>query len=215
MKQTLFFLLAGFLLFLQPTLRAQEAPIAISSMEDGSGLLLLGVLHEGKGHWLAPRAPEMGKYHLRLRSVRLSSTKGELIEITNTDTSDSLHLAIAAGSFDGKGTQSHLSPAACKDNVFSIEGTQVTIYHGQSGALRITQLILPPGTKAFQADGHQIQTPSSLLSSGKRTEMPVLAASMVIPPGKKRYICLYKRRPAADYADYMLPELFHQLTSQP
>lgn len=102
-----------------------------------------------------------------------------------------------------------------KDNVFNVEGTQVTIYHGKVMQLKVTNLIVPSASSIRLSDGHKQDTPLTLFTSGKKTDVPVLAATCLIRKGEKVYFCAYKQNAKADYADYMLPELFYQEKQQP
>lgn len=63
---------------------------------------------------------------------------------------------------------------------FNVEGTQVTIYHGKVMQLRVTNLIVPSASSIRLSDGHKQDTPLTLLTSGKKTDAPVLAATCLI-----------------------------------
>lgn len=115
----------------------------------------------------------------------------------------------------GDAPEPGIQPQYCKDNVFNVEGTQVTIYHGKVMQLRVTNLIVPSASSIRLSDGHKQDTPLTLLTSGKKTDAPVLAATCLIRKGEKVYFCAYKQNAKADYADYMLPELFYQEKQQP
>ena len=51
-----------------------------------------------------------------------------------------------------------IQPQYCKDNVFNVEGTQVTIYHGKVMQLRVTNLIVPSASSIRLSDGHKQDT---------------------------------------------------------
>ena len=88
--------------------------------------------------------------------------------------------------------------------------SHVTVYHGKSGALKVTQLVVPVGAEMRLSNGRIMNTPLEVFESGKRTDAPVLAGICPLRKGEKLYFCIYKQNREADYADFMLPDLFKQ-----
>lgn len=125
------------------------------------------------------------------------------------------HWGWAFGGCDATTPETDIEPQYCKDNVFNVEGTQVTVYHGKVMQLKVTNLIVPSASSIRLSDGHKQHTPLALFTSGKKTDAPVLAATCLIRKGEKVYFCAYKQNAKADYADYMLPALFYQEKQQP
>ena len=103
----------------------------------------------------------------------------------------------------------------CIRDRFNVEGTQITVYHGKVMQLKTTHLIVPSASVIRLSDGHRQATPLTLFTSGKKTDAPVLAATCPLRKGEKVYFCAYKANQKADYADYMLPQLFHKEKPQP
>lgn len=173
------------------------------SMPDGAGTLRLGVIENDSSRWLDAK-----QTHLHIDCYALSDTKGFIMEVENKR--EDITLGWAFGGCDATTPKTYIQPQYCKDNVFNVEGTQVTIYHGKVMQLKVTNLIVPSTSSIRLSDGHKQDTPLTLFTSGKKTDAPVLAATCLIRKGEKVYFCAYKQNAKADYANYMLPELFYQ-----
>ncbi|WP_417128820.1 DUF4450 domain-containing protein [Phocaeicola sp.] len=186
---------------------AQDKALSFS-MPDASGTLRLGIIENDSSRWLDAK-----QEHLNIHCYSLSDTKGFILEIENK--TEDITLGWAFGGCDAITPETYIQPQYCKDNVFNVEGTQVTIYHGKVMQLKVTNLIVPPASSIRLSDGHKQHTPLELFTSGKKTDAPVLAATCLIRKGEKLYFCAYKQNAKADYADYMLPELFHKEKQQP
>ena len=186
---------------------AQDKVLSFS-MPDGSGTLRLGIIENDSSRWLDEKQTQ-----LHIDCHPLSDTKGFILEIENRR--EDITLGWAFGGCDAIAPESGIQPQYCKDNVFNVEGTQVTIYHGKVMQLKVTNLIVPSASSIRLSDGHKQDTPLTLFTSGKKTDAPVLAATCLIRKGEKVYFCAYKQNAKADYADYMLPELFYQEKQQP
>lgn len=178
------------------------------SMPDGSGTLKLGIIENDSSQWL-----DMQRHGLRVQCYPLSDTKGFILEV-ESPRQDTL-LSWAFGGCDAPTSKNDIDPADCKDNVFNVEGTQITVYHGKVMQLKTTHLIVPSASVIRLSDGHRQATPLTLFTSGKKTDAPVLAATCPLRKGEKVYFCAYKANQKADYADYMLPQLFHKEKPQP
>lgn len=178
------------------------------SMPDGSGTLKLGIIENDSSQWL-----DMQKHGLHVQCYPLSDTKGFILEV-ESPRQDTL-LSWAFGGCDAPTSKNDIDPVDCKDNVFNVEGTQITVYHGKVMQLKTTHLIVPSASVIRLSDGHRQATPLTLFNSGKKTDAPVLAATCLLRKGEKVYFCAYKANPKADYADYMLPQLFHKEKPQP
>lgn len=178
------------------------------SMPDGSGTLKLGIIENDSSQWL-----DMQRHGLHVQCYPLSNTKGFILEV-ESPRQDTL-LSWAFGGCDAPTSKNDIAPADCKDNVFNVEGTQITVYHGKVMQLKTTHLIVPSASVIRLSDGHRQATPLTLFTSGKKTDAPVLAATCPLRKGEKVYFCAYKANQKADYADYMLPQLFHKEKPQP
>lgn len=178
------------------------------SMPDGSGTLKLGIIENDSSQWL-----DMQSHGLHVLCYPLSDTKGFILEV-ESPRQDTL-LSWAFGGCDAHTSKNDIDPADCKDNVFNVEGTQITVYHGKVMQLKTTHLIVPSASVIRLSDGHRQATPLTLFTSGKKTDAPVLAATCPLQKGEKVYFCAYKANQKADYADYMLPQLFHKEKPQP
>lgn len=178
------------------------------SMPDGSGTLKLGIIENDSSQWL-----DMQRHELHVQCYPLSDTKGFILEV-ESPRQDTL-LSWAFGGCDAHTSKNDIDPADCKDNVFNVEGTQITVYHGKVMQLKTTHLIVPSASVIRLSDGHRQATPLTLFTSGKKTDAPVLAATCPLRKGEKVYFCAYKANQKADYADYMLPQLFHKEKPQP
>ena len=177
-------------------------------MPDGSGTLRLGIIENDSSRWLDEKQTQ-----LHIDCHPLSGTKGFILEIENKR--EDITLGWAFGGCDATTPETDIEPQYCKDNVFNVEGTQVTVYHGKVMQLKVTNLIVPSASSIRLSDGHKQHTPLALFTSGKKTDAPVLAATCLIRKGEKVYFCAYKQNAKADYADYMLPALFYQEKQQP
>lgn len=178
------------------------------SMPDGSGTLKLGIIENDSSQWL-----DMQRHGLHVQCYPLSDTKGFILEV-ESPRQDTL-LSWAFGGCDAHTSKNDIDPADCKDNVFNVEGTQITVYHGKVMQLKTTHLIVPSASVIRLSDGHRQATPLTLFNSGKKTDAPVLGATCPLRKGEKVYFCAYKANQKADYADYMLPQLFHKEKPQP
>lgn len=195
--------ITGFLLWsIWEGVFAQESPLSFS-MPDGSGTLRLGIIENDSSRWLHTQ-----KNELNLHCYPLNDTQGFILEIENPK--QDMMLSWAFGGCDATQPEKVILPQYCKDNVFNVEGTQITVYHGKIMQLKVTHLIVPSTSSIRLSDGHQQTTPLLLFNSGKKTDAPILAAICPIKKGEKIYFCAYKANQKADYAGYMLPQLFHQ-----
>lgn len=179
-------------------------------MSDGSGTLKLGVVTGKTSRWLTEKDDLLKKDKIVIRCLPLSKTKGFIIEIENRNLPEDTRLGFVFGGYDSPQASKVIVPETCKDNIFNVEGTHVTVYHGKSGALKVTQLVVPVGSDMRLSDGRMMDTPLEVYESGKRTDAPVLAGVCPLQKGGKVYFCVYKQNREADYADFMLPDLFKQ-----
>ena len=90
------------------------------SMPDGAGTLRLGVIENNSSRWLDEKQTQ-----LHIDCQPLSNTKGFILEIENKR--EDITLGWAFGGCDAIAPESGIQPQYCKDNVFNVEGTQVTI----------------------------------------------------------------------------------------
>lgn len=183
-------------------------------MPDGSGTLRLGITGNGQDRWLKTNDTLM-KESLIIRHILLKDTQGFILKVTNHSLPDSIRLVWALGGFDSPTPSTDIAPETCRDNIFNIEGHQITVYHGKIMHLRVTQALVPPHIEVRLCDGNQQETPMTLFTSGKKTDAPVFCGTSYIPQGETVYFCLYKPNRQADYAYYMLPELVQSLKHRP
>ena len=155
---------------------AQDKVLSFS-MPDGAGTLRLGVIENNSSRWLDEKQTQ-----LHIDCQPLSNTKGFILEIENKR--EDITLGWAFGGCDATTPETDIEPQYCKDNVFNVEGTQVTIYHGKVMQLKVTNLIVPSASSIRLSDGHKQDTPLTLLTSGKKTDAPVLAGTWLIRKGE-------------------------------
>lgn len=179
-------------------------------MSDGSGTLKLGIVTGNTSRWLTEKDNLLRQDKISVRCVSLSKTRGLIIEVENKDLPENTRLGFVFGGYDSPKPDKVIVPETCKDNIFNVEGTHVTVYHGKSGALKVTQLVVPVGAEMRLSNGRIMSTPLEVFESGKRTDAPVLAGICTLRKGEKLYFCVYKQNREADYADFMLPDLFKQ-----
>ena len=108
-----------------------------SHAADGSGTLRLGIIENDSSRWLDEKQTQ-----LHIDCHPLSDTKGFILEIENKR--EDITLGWAFGGCDATTPETDIEPQYCKDNVFNVEGTQVTVYHGKVMQLKVTNLIVPP-----------------------------------------------------------------------
>lgn len=177
--------------------------------------LLIGVAGNDADRWIDSQDELVTNGKLGIRYIPLKETQGYIVEITNRSLPDSVRLAWAIGGFDSPQAGDRITPEHCKDNVFNVEGSLVTVYHGKVMQLRVTQALVPPCSEVRLCDGRKQDTPTELFCSGKKTDAPVLCGFTSIKKGEKAYLSLYKPNRNADYAYYMLPRLVQSLITQP
>ncbi|NDV82147.1 DUF4450 domain-containing protein [Bacteroides sp. 51] len=153
--------------------------------------------------------PLLGKGSVRVHVARLADSDGIILEVKGENLPEGVQLIWSFGGCCGKmldnPIDSKIEPSYCKYNVFSVEGTAFSAYHGESMRLRIIHGITPPGSDIRLADAHRQETPLVLFGSGKKTDAPVLAASMQLNNNEKLYFCFYTQNKKADYNYFMLP----------
>ncbi len=108
------------------------------SIPDGSGTLRLGIIENDSSRWLDEKQTQ-----LHIDCHPLSDTKGFILEIENKR--EDITLGWAFGGCDATTPETDIEPQYCEDNVFNVEGTQVTVYHGKVMQLKVTNLIVPSG----------------------------------------------------------------------
>lgn len=175
-----------------------------------------GVTLEQKGGVLSYHCkhPLLGQGSLIVRVVALSDSDGIVMEIEAGRIEPGLALLWSFGGCYGKILEdvslSHLYPAYCRHNVFSVEGTAFSVYYGESMDLKIIQGVTPPGSDIRLSDARSLQSPLALFDSSKRTDSPVLSGMFPVEEGGRYYICIYTQNEKADYNYFMLPALFER-----
>lgn len=223
MKRSILIIL-GFVLVLAEA-SAQVLPFRLS---DGAGTFRLGIVVGDESRWLDEcklkktgdrtymvRDALLAKGEIRLTICPLTETKGFVVEVSGSRLPDNLTLCWVFGACNEDETHradesAAISPAACRDNVFSDEVNAVTVYYGASMALRVTQGVGPIGSRFRLADARRQKTPLQLYNSGKKTDAPVISALYDWQTGENCYFCFYKQNARADYNYYMLPQLFEK-----
>lgn len=168
------------------------------------------ITKEGQQYILKDKLWKGGEVRLVIRP--LTHTDGFVMEVSGERLPEDTRLCWAFGGCDGRdgsaSSGSVIPPAACADNVFSVEGNAFTTYYGESMKLRTTQGVAPLGSKICLSDARQQESPLKLYHSGKKTDAPVISALCPWKPQEKLYFCFYKRNAKADYNYFMLPGLF-------
>ncbi len=156
----------------------------------------------------------LGKGKLVITVVSLSLSDGVIIEVNPVDIPQGLNLfwsyAGAYGKILGENEHGRLKPIYCRNNVFSVEHTAFTLYHGESMRLRTVNAVMPVTSEIRLSDAHVQNSPQAFFESGKKTDSPALAASLPLMNGQKEYFCIYKQNEKADYNHFMLPDLFKE-----
>ena len=158
--------------------------------------------------------PLLGKGRLEVTVISLSQSDGVIIEVNPVDISQGLNLFWSYGGAYGKilseNEHGRLKPIYCRSNVFSVEQTAFTLYYGESMRLRTVNAVMPVTSEIRLSDAHVQKCPQAFFESGKKTDSPVLAASLPLINGQKEYFCIYKQNENADYNHFMLPDLFKE-----
>lgn len=183
-------------------------PPAGYQMPGVAGTLLLGVTCGATNRWIAPGGEDGGESRLRIRHAATEGSRGFAVEVTNLSLPDSARLVWVIGGFDAPAPAPSIAPEHCKDNVFSVEGNSVAVYHGEVMRLRFTKALIPGASDARLCDGRKLTSPATALRSGKRTDAPVLGGSVTMERGKPIYISIGKPSRDADYTYAELPKLF-------
>lgn len=193
------------------------------------GNLKFGLIDGDKSKWLSETAieaklngdkfilytikdPLLGKGELIVQAVSLSYTNGLVVKVISKNTPKNIQLFWSYGGAYGKNVkkgEEYLNPVFCQDNVFSVEHTAFTLYHGESMALRVIKGIMPVASEMRLADAYKQQSPLTLYNSGKKTIAPVLTGVLPLT-GNAEYFAIYKQNRTADYNHYLLPELFEK-----
>ena len=181
----------------------------------GGGILRLGITVKGKSYWLNADDTPIRNGQLQITAHRLSESHGVVIAVRNTDLPADAKLAWGYGGCDNDPLETDISPEDCKDNVFNVEGSLITAYHGEVMRLRFTRLIIPVTSEVRLADAHRQQSPDILFESGKATDAPMLCGQTALQKGKTYYFCLYKPGRNADYTYNMLPQMADKPDLQP
>lgn len=158
--------------------------------------------------------PLLGKGRLEVTVISLSQSDGVIIEVNPVDISQGLNLFWLYGGAYGKilseNEHGRLKPIYCRNNVFSVEQTALTLYHGESMRLKTINAVMPATSDIRLSDAHVQKSPQAFFESGKKTDSPVLTASLPLINGQKEYFCIYKQNENADYNHFMLPDLFKE-----
>ena len=158
--------------------------------------------------------PLLGNGKLVITVISLSQSDGVVIEVNPVDIPQGLNLFWSYGGAYGKvlGENEHgrLKPIYCRNNIFSVEHTAFTLYHGESMRLRTVNAVMPVTSEIRLSDAHVQKSPQAFFESGKKTASPALAASLPLINGQKEYFCVYKQNEKADYNHFMLPDLFKE-----
>lgn len=158
--------------------------------------------------------PLLGKGKLLVSVVSLSQSDGVIIEVNPVGIPQNVNLFWSYGGAYGKvlGDNEHgrLKPIYCRDNIFSVEQTAFTLYHGESMRLKTVNAVMPVSSEIRLSDAHVQQSPQAFFESGKKTDSPALAASLPLINNQKEYFCIYKQNENADFNHFMLPDLFQE-----
>lgn len=154
----------------------------------------------------------LGKGKLTVTVLSLSQTDGVVIEVSPTDIPANLKLFWSYGGAFAKvldkGEHGRLKPKYCKYNIFSVEQSAFTLYHGESMKLKTVNAVMPVTSDIRLSDAHVQTSPLAFLESGKKTDAPALASALPLLNNQNEYFCIYKQNDQADYNHFMLPSLF-------
>ncbi|PXV65892.1 glycosyl hydrolase family 28 [Dysgonomonas alginatilytica] len=158
--------------------------------------------------------PLLGKGKLVVTVISLSQSDGVIIEVNPVDIPQNLNLFWSYGGAYAKvlGENEHgrLKPIYCRNNIFSVEQTAFTLYHGESMRLKTVNAVMPVTSEIRLSDAHIQKSPQAFFESGKKTDSPALAATLPLISSQKEYFCIYKQNDKADYNHFMLPDLFKE-----
>lgn len=158
--------------------------------------------------------PMLGKGKLVVTVVSLSQSDGIVVEVNPVDIPQNIKLFWSYGGAYAKvldqNEYGRLKPIYCRNNVFSVEHTAFTLYHGESMRLRTINAVMPVSSDIRLSDAHVQKSPKAFFESGKKTDSPALAASLPLINNQKEYFCIYKQNEKADYNHFMLPDLFKE-----
>lgn len=194
-------------------------------MFKGAGTFRLGIVVDNESRWLDEcklkktsdrtyiiKDALLGVGEISLVICPLTTTEGFVMEVSGSRLPKNISLCWAFGACNEdeslRGQDAAISPAACRDNVFSDEENAFTVYYGESMSLRVVQGIVPIGSELRLADAYRQETPLTLYKSGKKTDAPVISALYPWAVQENCYFCFYKQNAKADYNYFMLPELF-------
>ncbi|QIK54912.1 DUF4450 domain-containing protein [Dysgonomonas sp. HDW5B] len=158
--------------------------------------------------------PILGKGKLVITVISLSQSDGIVIEVNPVAIPQNLNLFWSYGGAYGKilseNEHGRLKPIYCRNNVFSVEHTAFTLYHGESMRLKTVNAVMPATSDIRLSDAHVQKSPKAFFDSGKKTDSPALAASLPLINGQKEYFCVYKQNENVDFNHFMLPDLFKE-----
>lgn len=203
--------------------KAQSLPLRLSK---GAGTFRLGIVRDNESRWL-DQCKTKEKEHtcivkdnlwkdgeIRLTVCPLTDSEGFIVEISGRNLPEELSLCWAFGGCDhtytSPLTDGNIPPAACRDNVFNVEGNSFTVYYGAVMQLRTIHGITPGGAEVRLSDARRQVSPQTLFHSGKKTDTPVISAMYDWKTEEKLYFCLYRQNAKADYNYFLLPELFEK-----
>lgn len=195
-------------------------------LPEGAGSFRLGIVNGTESRWLDECRVKQHQQNftitddlwkggeVRLTVLPLSDTQGFIVEASGKGLPDSLQLCWAFGACDetiqAPPADNVIDPAACADNVFSIEGNAFLVYYGKVMALRTVIGIAPLSSVIRLSDAHRQTTPLQLWESGKKTDSPVISSCCPWDTDEKLYFCFYHQNERADYNYYLLPDLFQK-----
>lgn len=202
-----------------------QEPVLPMQLSQGAGTLRLGWVCGEESRWLdqCEVKKEGNRYtikdkawpegNIELTICPLSESEGFIIKAIGRRLPSDMQWSWAMGACDDAmpGREGNvILPEACRDNVFCTEGQAFTVYYGKVMHLRITNGVMPAGSELRLSDAHRQESPLVLYRSGKKTDAPVISSLCPWKEGEALYFCLYKPSRKADYAYYMLPDLFEQ-----
>ncbi len=201
------------------------------------GSLQLGLVAGPDNFWLADRKCDMkrdrngnliyifkdpfgvskgGGGSLTLEVSAMERAQGFVMKVVSEGLPKGTQLCWALGGSYGKAlddsADSGIRPEYCVDNVFSVEGSAITVYYGESMRLRTLRALVPPGSEIRLSNAHRQATPVEFFGSGKKTDAPALCAMVDPTDGEPLYFSIFRR---ADYNYFMMPTLFDENFNSP
>ena len=193
------------------TIVSAAAQVLPLQMSDGQGMFRLGLAVGEESVWLDEcKVKQQGNDYTATHQlmsggqvvvsvVKLDRESGIVIRVVADGLPAESHLCWAFGACDvdhanAPGTDA-IPAERCAENVFVVEGTWFLTYYGKLERFRVVSGLIPPADEAVICDAHQQASPLQLLSSGKKTDSPVMGQQLPIVSGQPLYMAVISAMP--------------------